>query len=93
MTTKRKSTLPDGLIAGNILIKTLKIFALICVFVGFIFAVGVLVSTWEGFGFRGFLQYAGTGFVSGIVVFELAEILRCKQQVYERFDLYDKIDR
>ena len=92
MSFKKKKTLMSELTAGGILVGTLKIIALICLFVGFIFAVAILATTREGFGFRGFLTYAGTGLISGIAIFELAEIIRWLQQVHERFDLYDKID-
>ncbi len=92
MSFNKKRTLMSELTAGGILVGMLKFAALICLFIGFIFAVAMLATTREGFGFRGFLTYAGTGLVSGILIFELAQIVRCFKQVHERFDLYDKID-
>ena len=92
MNPKKNNTLIGELLAGNILVKFLKVIAVICIFVGFIFGVAVFVTSRNDFGYRGFLAYAGIAFIFGIVVFELAEVIRWLQKVYERFDLYDKID-
>ena len=93
MKPKKSTPLLGDLFAGNILVKFLKTNASICIFVGFIFAVAVFVTSRNDFGYRGLLAYAGIAFIFGIVVFELAEVIRWLQKVYERFDLYDKIDQ
>ncbi len=93
MTNKKKTTLLAELVAGGPLVKLFKILALLAMFVGFIFSIAVLADSREGFGFRGFIAYAGMSLLAGVAVFELAEILRWMQNLYERFDLYDKIDK
>ena len=93
MKQKKNTHLLGELFAGNILVKFLKVIAIVCIFVGFIFAVAVFVTSRNDFGYRGLLAYAGIAFIFGIVVFELAEVIRWLQKVYERFDLYDKIDQ
>lgn len=93
MNPKKNTTLLGELFDGNILVKFLKVIAMICIFVGFIFGVVVFVTSRRDFGYRGLLAYAGIAFIFGIVVFELAEVIRWLQKVYERFDLYDKIDQ
>ena len=75
------------------LVKVLKFLALICVLIGLVFAVAVMVTSRQGFGYRGFLAYAGAGVISGVLMFELAEVIRWMQKLYERFDLHDKIDK
>lgn len=93
MEPPKSPSLSGELFAGNILVKFLKVIAIVCIFVGFIFGVAVFVISRNDFGYRGFLAYAGIAFIFGIVVFELAEVIRWLQKVYERFDLYDKIDK
>ena len=93
MSNKKESILQVELFAGNPLIKALKIISFLCFLIGFIFSVAVFASSRSGFGYRGFLAYAGISLIFGVLIFELAEIIRWLQKVYERFDLYDKIDK
>ena len=90
MSIKRKTSLLGDLFAGNSLVKLFKFTALIAILGGIGFAVAILVTSREGFGIRGFLAYAGVGLITGIVIFELAEIIRWLQTLNDRFDLYDK---
>ncbi len=78
------------LFAGSSLVKLLKFAALIAALVGVVFGVVAMLEVREGFGYRGLLAYAGTGLIAGIVVFELAEVIRWLQTLNDRFDLYDK---
>ncbi len=94
MTMKKKNTAFLGdLFAGNLVVKTMKVLALVCAFIGIVFAVAAMAEARSGFGYRGFVAYAGIGLAAGVLIYELAEVIRWLQKVYERFDLYDKIDR
>jgi hypothetical protein len=93
MSLKRKSAFVEEVFAGNIIVKALKLIALSAFFAMFIFAVAAFATSRSGYGYRGFLAYAGIGLISGVVIFELAEVIRLLEKLYRRFDLYDKIDQ
>ena len=93
MSLKRKSAFVEEVFAGNIIVKALKLIALSAFFAMFIFAVAAFATARTGFGYRGFLTYAGIGLISGVIIFELAEVIRLLEKLYRRFDLYDKIDQ
>ena len=90
MSIKRKTSLLGDLFAGNSLVKLFKFIALIAALGGIAFGVVGFITSRDGFGFRGFLAYGGAGLITGIVVFELAEVIRWLQTLNDRFDLYDK---
>ncbi len=93
MVTKRKNAFLGEVFAGNTMVKTMKLLAFLFFFVGIIFSTAAIATTREDFGYRGFLAYSGVGLLAGALIFELAEIIRWLQKIFERFDLYDKIDR
>lgn len=93
MSLNKKPAFVEEIFAGNIVVKTLKLVAVAAFFGMFIFSVAAFATSRSGFGYRGFLAYAGIGLISGVVIFELAEVIRLLEKLYKRFDLYDKIDR
>jgi hypothetical protein len=93
MSLKRKSAFREEMFAGKAVVKTLKVISFALFFVMFIFSVAAFATARTGFGYRGFLAYAGIGLISGVIIFELAEVIRLLEKLYRRFDLYDKIDQ
>ncbi len=71
--------------SGSRLVLALKVTAGIMAFAGLIAGIAGFAVARDGFGYRGLLAYAGAGIVGGIIVFELAEIIRWLRKLFDKY--------